>query len=66
MAYVKFVVSSSELANYKLKSVTLYDRDGKTPLSGSFSCDVATGAVTLGKDTQPYATVSKARASTLW
>jgi hypothetical protein len=58
MAYVKFVVSSNDLANYKLKSVTLYDRDAKTPLSGSFSCDLATGTLTLGKDTQPYATVS--------
>ena len=59
MAYVKFSISSQELSTYKLKSVSLYDKDAKTPLSGTFTADLDTdelGFATAG--TKPYATVS--------
>ena len=59
MAYVKFSVSSQELSTYKLKSVSIYDKDAKTPLSGTFTADLDTdelGFATAG--TKPYATVS--------
>ena len=59
MAYVKFSIASQELSTYKLKSVSLYDKDAKTPLSGTFTADLDTdelGFATAG--TKPYATVS--------
>ena len=59
MAYVKFSISSQKLSTYKLKSVSLYDKDAKTPLSGTFTADLDTdelGFATAG--TKPYATVS--------
>ena len=59
MAYVKFSIASQELSTYKLKSVSIYDKDAKTPLSGTFTADLDTdelGFATAG--TKPYATVS--------
>lgn len=58
MAYVKFRISSQELAAYKLKSVSLYDKDTKTPLSGTFIADLDTDELTFGSEKKPYATVS--------
>ena len=58
MAYVKFSISSQELSTYKLKSVSLYDKETKTPLSGVFTADLDTDELTYGTDVKPYATVS--------
>ena len=58
MAYVKFSISSQELSTYKLKSVSLYDKETKTPLSGVFIADLDTDELTYGTDVKPYATVS--------
>ena len=58
MAYVKFSISSSEFSNYKLKSVSLYDKDTKTPLSGAFTVDLDTDEMTPGAEKKPYATVA--------
>lgn len=65
MAYVKVTISSQELAAYKLTSVSLYDKDAKTSLSGSFTVDMGNGTLTLGKDVKPYATVSVEEPSAL-
>lgn len=58
MAYVKFSISSRELSGYKLKSVSLYDKETKTPLSGAFTTNLDTGELTYGSEKKPYATVS--------
>ena len=58
MADVKFSISSQELSTYKLKSVSLYDKETKTPLSGVFTADLDTDELTYGTDVKPYATVS--------
>ena len=60
MAYVKFSIASQELSTYKLKSVSLYDKDAKTPLSGTFTADLDTDELTFGAEAEPYATVSLA------
>ena len=40
-AYLKTMcISSQELSTYKLKSVSLYDKETKTPLSGVFTADL--------------------------
>ena len=57
MAYVKFTISSQELSTYKLTSISLYDKDAKTSLSGSFTVDMENGTLVLAKDVKPYATV---------
>ncbi|MDR2626419.1 MAG: fimbrillin family protein [Dysgonamonadaceae bacterium] len=57
MAYVKFVISSSELASCKLKSVSLFDKKTQTPLSGTFSVDYTDNSLTR-ITSNPYATVS--------
>lgn len=58
MAYVKFSISSQELSTYRLKSVSLYDKETKTPLSGTFTANLDTDELTYGTDVKPYATVS--------
>lgn len=58
MAYVKFVINSQEFSTYKLTSVALCDKDGKTPLSGSFTVDLDSGELTYGSDTKEYAMVT--------
>lgn len=58
MAYVKFTVSSQELSAYKLKSVSLYDKDEETPLSGTFTANLDTDELAFGVERKPYATVS--------
>ena len=60
MAYVKFSIASQELSTYKLKSVSLYDKDAKTPLSGTFTANLDTDELTFGAEAKPYATVSLA------
>ena len=60
MAYVKFCISSQELSTYKLKSVSLYDKDTRTPLSGTFTANLDTDELTFGSENKPYATVSLA------
>lgn len=64
-AYVKFTISSQELAAYKLTGAMLYDRETNTPLSGDFSVDLMTGAMTLGAKTLPYAEVTVAEPQVL-
>lgn len=58
MAYVKFCISSQELSTYKLKSVSLYDKETKTPLSGTFTANLDTEELTFESESNPYATVS--------
>ena len=65
MAYVKFAISSSELASYKLKSVSLFDKDNGTPLSGSFSINLDNGNLVPGADKKAYVTVSVTTQETL-
>lgn len=57
MPYVKFIISSTELSAYRLKSVSIFDRDEKTPLSGNFSANIENGEIE-NVDGRPYATVS--------
>lgn len=59
-AYVKFTISSKELAAWKLTGAMLYDRETKTPLSGDCTIDLTTGGMTLGTDLRPYAEVTVA------
>ena len=42
----------------RLKSVSLYDKETKTPLSGVFTADLDTDELIYGTDVKPYATVS--------
>lgn len=58
LAFVKFTVTSTELSAYRLTSVSLFDRDTKTPLSGSFTVSLESDELTLADDVKPYATVS--------
>jgi hypothetical protein len=59
MAYVKFVVSSQELSAYKLKRISLFDRDNRTPLAGSFTANLDEGSLTVDNNASlPYATVT--------
>lgn len=58
MAYVKFTVSSQEFSTYQLKSVSLYDKETKTPLSGAFTANLDTDELSFGIERKPYATVS--------
>lgn len=60
MAYVKFSISSQELSTYKLKSVSLYDKNTRTPLSGTFTANLDTDELTFDSENKPYATVSLA------
>lgn len=57
MSYLKFIISSNELSSYKLKSVSLYDKNHNTPLSGDFSVNIETGVLTINQS-NPYATIS--------
>ncbi len=50
LAYIKVNVSSSEYAGYTLKSITVSDKDGGTALSGRYSVNLRSGAVTASAD----------------
>ncbi|MCI2083206.1 MAG: fimbrillin family protein [Bacteroidales bacterium] len=59
MAYIRFVVSSNEFSTYALKSVELFDKDGNAKLSGEFTFDPFTYAVTpVEGKTNPSAKVT--------
>lgn len=48
LAYLKVKVASSELADYKLQSVSLYDMEGHAPaLAGKFKVNIASHQLTL-------------------
>lgn len=65
MAYVKFTISSKEFSAYKLKSVSLYDKETQTPLSGTFTADLDKDELAFGTGKKPYATVSLTKPETL-
>lgn len=58
MSYVKFVISSTEFKDYKLKSVSLFDKETKTPISGSFVASLETREIEVKSQNDAYATVS--------
>lgn len=59
MAYVRFVVSSTEFADYGVRSIQLVDRSGKAALSGDFTFDPETGTVApVEGKTNPAAKIS--------
>lgn len=47
LAYIKFVVSTSELSSYKLQSVQLYDPSHEARLSGSYVFNTSTQKITV-------------------
>lgn len=51
LAYVKFVVSSTEFAAYKLQSIQLFDKENDTPLAGDYTVDMDAGTFTDGIET---------------
>lgn len=50
LAYVKFVISTTEFASYKLQSVQLYDPSHEAKLSGKYNFNPSTEALTVSQD----------------
>lgn len=65
MAYVRILVSSNELSGCKLRGAMLCDKDNGTPLSGSYSVDLATGNVTPAESAVPWVSTTLAEAVSL-
>lgn len=59
LAYIKIKVSTSELASYKLQSVSFYDMDGHAPaLAGKFKVNIASHLLTRDSEAKDkYVTV---------